>query len=388
MEIHDNSTNFYNHCTIVEGNVMGSAADENDDDVVSILADDAQRGLPEFEIAQDHEERLNSLLPPLHQIVVPVRRRAHTVDVECAAAAAVDDGADDDASLSSLDERPAAATFSSHLRLSLSEEGRRRRRRKRLLNSRCVRGFAALCVYGIMVLQPSTQDLMETAVPRPFDARPPPIEMGPKANPAFPNATDSRVLAGTKATLQQKSNLAALPKFHRAAPHPKYHSTMPPNAIHSITRTNGTVTRWHKIPPDPPTIYHKKQRPILSHAHSYQLHQEPLVFGREQKTSFLLDDENSEDAHGRNDHPFWQLGIGDDWTNALIWLSLLGLLADTSYREWQHYRWQWGSHPSSGSHPPPPPPETISAMQRRQRRSLHYRRSPSPELRRRRFDSF
>lgn len=372
---------------------MGSSsADENEDDVVSILADDAQRGLPEFEIAQADAERFNSLLPPLHQIVVvPVRRRAHTVDVECGAVAGVpDDGADDDACLSSLDEGPAAAAIAAgsaplyrnpHLRLSLSEEGRQRRRRKRILNSRCVRGFAALCVYGIMVLQPSTSDLMETGVPRPFDAHPPPIEKGPQANPAFPNATDSRGLSSSSGG-GKAQQMAALPKFqfHRAAPHAKkYHSTMPPNAVHSITRTNGTVTKWHKIPPDPPTIYHKKQRPILSHAHSYQLHQEPLVFGREQKTSFLADDENSYDMH--HDH-HWQLGVGDDWTNALIWLSLLGLLADTSYREWQHYRWQWGR--SSAAQPA----ETISAMQRRQRRSLHYRRSPSPELQRRRFDSF
>lgn len=309
-----------------------------------------------FAITPEDEARLERLTPPRHQVVVPSpRRRAHTVEVEYGGGRNLSSSTDeqerllshssdpldddDDISVNSLEEDLVQPP---RRRSSLSVEFRQRR--QQLLGSRCVRGFLALGVYGVLVLH-----------------RPSMIHHSNSAG-SLPPQPQLAVVSGNNQTAQAvdespRLRMAALPKFH----HKKYHSTIPPSAVRGVTHTNGTTTHWHKIPP---TIYHKKHRPILSHAHSYQLHQEPLVFGREQSASFLQDSEDE-----------WY-HFNSSWFSTLVTLSLIALLADTSYREWQHYRWQ---HLLVVE---------VSPQERQRRRSSHHRRSPSPEPRRRRFDSF
>jgi hypothetical protein len=224
-------------------------------------------------------------------------------------------------------------------RLTLSQEVRKRRR-QRLLNSRFMRGFVLLCVYAGLVLQPSlTTNTAHTVTSEPLDNSPVALSATPEVNHTIPIAAKTR-----------SSPLANLPRFHHHTT--PFHSTIPPNSSTSV--------HWHKIPPNPPRVYHKKQRPILSHAHSYQLHQEPLVFGRELKTSFLVDSSDFDDRDG----PMITTMIVPsryNWGTSLIWLSLLCLLCDTCYREWQHYRWHRQYQRRSAS-----------------QRSIHRRRSPSP----------
>lgn len=330
-------------------------------------------------------ERFDSLLPPVHHVVVPaVRGRAHTVDVECGRSyAESDDGDffdeqlgteitdlnDGDDSYSSLDEdmpieppmipsmdttasrrRHSDTFFPRHrsLRMSLSQESRHRRQRQKLVTSRCMRGFIALCVYGVLVIDGWSSTLLRTVPPEPNT-----IGNGLLKQPTA--TSENSTAAVRRAQLKTLNPKAKLPKFHHGQR--RFFSTMPPGLNASA------AAKWHKVPPAPPHVYHKKQRPILNHASSYRLHQEPLLFGREQKTSFF---DESGDTGNSEEH-------GVAWTTSLIWLSLLVLLVDTSYREWQHHRWhrQFLTTVSSGA-------PTLSDMQRRQRRSLHHRRSPSP----------
>jgi len=184
-----------------------------------------------------------------------------------------------------------------------------------------------------------------------------------------------------------------------------YHSTMPPGA---------DPKHWHKIPPSPQdhlhqmnaTItaaaaaahkkigYHKKSRPILSYAHSYRLRQEALVFGHESNIDFLSD---SQDHHrsrhltkgsgGADDYYFDDLG-GYSWQRVLIWMTLVILVADTAYREYQHARFRSRlalSSQSTGSQQESTTtvattPTTVSPLLRQRRRSSHHRRSLSPTM--------
>ncbi|CAB9528873.1 expressed unknown protein [Seminavis robusta] len=317
------------------------------------------------------EELFDSVLPPLHHVTIPnasSRRRAHTVDTVQQQRRAsesiihnqnqllLEDGQDDDDSTLSVDleehndtslfRRPdetTAPTSQRTLRLTLSQESRLQRRQM-LVNSRCVRGFLTLFVYGILVLQPSLLTATAPDALEPLDT--------PTTQPINNSTYNNK-----KKTLVP---LANLPKFRhkpRTAGMTKYHKTNSTAAHHTA----------------PPQIYHKKQRPILSAAHSYQFHQEPLAFGRELKTSFVVD---SSDYSREAPSQFF-------WGTSLVWLSLLCLIVDTSYREWQYYRWHRRQ------------PSTSSSSRRQ-----HHRRSPSPvpvrrrqQQRRRpqqrpRFDSF
>jgi hypothetical protein len=336
-------------------------------DDVLLDDDEEQRFLDDMEGPTcTRGELFDRLLPPINHLEIPnaSRRRAHTVDAARSTPSFAlenvlrrsfsgdnDNDNDDDSRLGMMDldlsvdgddgddageevpatpntdkyERPHSRTP----RVTLSQEDRLRRRQK-LLNSRCLRGFLLLFVYAGLVLQPSLTKTSPTTTLEPLGS---------------PTALSTIAVNNTFPAAKTLSPPANLPRFHKRAA--LYHSTIPPNS---------SKVHWHKIPPTPPQVHHKKQRPILSHAHSYQLHQEPLVFGRELKTSFLADSSDF-DRGGIT----LIAGSRFCWGTSLIWLSLLCLLCDTSYREWQHYRWHRQYHSSRGA-----------------QRSIHLRRSPSP----------
>lgn len=258
------------------------------------------------------------------------RFAANTVDLESGAA----------------ERRKSEVDLDSDVSVTNEDDGLQARRRssgerrpeRRLPISRCVCALLVLCcVYGVMALHhPSSGTLLDPTPPQSIET-------------AYAAASNSTTTSTTRSLEEVKAlRMAALPKFGKpqtttatAAVHKaKYHSTIPPDAVNGVTHINGTITHWHKIPP---TIY-KKQRPILSHAHSYQSHQSPLVFGREDSPSF--DERSSSSTWKRR------------FNSCFLWISLI-VLIKTTYREWQQYRFQ----------------QLTGVNPWRQRR---YRRSPSP----------
>ena len=124
---------------------------------------------------------------------------------------------------------------------------------------------------------------------------------------------------------------------------PRYHSTMPPGA---------DPRHWKKIPPPLPSknsknnndgsssgpYRKKKPRPILSYAHSYRLRQEALVFGHESNINFLSDSGDAPQTYPPN---YYYYSANDDSLyHVLIWMTLILLVVDTLYREYQHVQWR------------------------------------------------
>jgi len=313
--------------------------------------------------------------------------------------------------------------------------------RQSLTRSRCVRGFLTLCVYYVLVLEPSRpHPEMPQMTIESFDQPTPEVlklEIDEAArihkdrNHTILIGTETRTARHLKKHVEMPRPttipLSQFPHFHRprttstatntrhvvtrgAAKAPLFTATTSDQQhhhqqvaydelFHHATATthkassmgaagtathdhpnhpNDNSTHWVKVPPIPPPIhpppYHKRSRPILSYAHSYQLHQEPLVFGQPQSTSFFSSD--STDILAQQERR-----TRSEWANTLIWLSLICLCVDTTYREYQHYRW-YRRYVAASS--------PVSQAEQSRRRNDHERRSPSPVIvsqRRNRYSS-